>query len=83
MTAGLLGVAARVGLGAVDVLTREVLILVAAMPVALSASALAQRFGADALLAARGILLSTLLALATVPVAEAISRAFFSEIAGP
>ena len=50
-----------------DSVTRQLLVLIAGMPVAFSASALALRFGGDDELAARAVVASTLLAGATVP----------------
>lgn len=46
---------------------RVLLLVIAAMPVALSGSLFAQRYGGDTALAARGVLVSTLLSLITVP----------------
>ena len=46
---------------------RQVMVLVVAMPVAIVCSVMAERFGGDAGLAARGVFLSTLLSLLTVP----------------
>ncbi len=46
---------------------RAVLTIIAAMPVAISGSLFSQRFGGDAGLAARAVLVSTVLALGTVP----------------
>jgi predicted permease len=50
----------------------EMLVLVAAMPVAISASMFAERFGGDVPLASQAILWTTPLSLATVPVVLAI-----------
>jgi predicted permease len=47
--------------------TRMVVLLAAAMPVAIVCSVMAERFGGDARLAAQGVFLSTLLSLLTVP----------------
>lgn len=47
--------------------TRMVLLLVSAMPVAIVCSVMAERFGGDATLAAQSVFLSTLLSLVTVP----------------
>jgi predicted permease len=65
------------GLVALDPLAREVVVLISAMPVAFSASALALRFGADATLAARAVLLSTLLSIVSVPLVEGVAKALF------
>jgi malate permease and related proteins len=48
--------------------TRMVVVLEAAMPVALVCSVIAERYGGDPVLAAQGVFLSTLLSLVTVPV---------------
>jgi len=48
-------------------ITRMVVVLVAAMPVAIVCSVMAERFGGDATLAAQGVFLSTLLSILTVP----------------
>lgn len=50
-----------------DADVRTVLLVTAAMPVAISGSLFAQRFGGDTVLAARAVLASTLLSLLTVP----------------
>ncbi len=50
-----------------DAQTRTVLLIIVAMPVAISGSIFAQRFDGDVPLAARAVLLSTLLSLVTVP----------------
>jgi malate permease and related proteins len=47
--------------------TRSVLYLIATMPVAISCSVLAERFGGDVSLSAQGIFYSTLFSLLTVP----------------
>ena len=65
------------GLVPLDPLSREVVVLISAMPVAFSASALALRFGADATLAARAVLLSTLLSTVSVPLVEGVAKALF------
>lgn len=65
-TLGLGLLLARAGLRLPDV-TRMVVLLVAAMPVAIVCSAMAERFGGDAELAAQSVFLSTLASLATVP----------------
>ncbi len=67
----------RAGAPGLDGLTCEVVILISAMPVAFSASALALRFGADATLAARAVLLSTVLSVASVPLVEFAAHAIF------
>ena len=48
-------------------ITRMVVVLVAAMPVALVCSVIAERYGGDAQLAAQAVFLSTLFSLVTVP----------------
>ena len=48
-------------------ITRMVVVLVAAMPVDIVCSVMAERFGGDATLAAQGVFLSTLLSILTVP----------------
>jgi len=48
---------------------RMVTILIAAMPVAISCSVMAERFGGDVGLSAQAIFYSTLFSLATVPAA--------------
>jgi len=48
-------------------ITRMVVVLVAAMPVAIVCSVIAERYGGDAQLAAQGVFLSTLFSLLTVP----------------
>ncbi len=65
-TWGLLQAAASIG-APLPHQTRVVLLIIAAMPVALSGSLFAQRFGGDTPLAARAVLVSTLLSLASVP----------------
>lgn len=77
VVAALLAALAAAGLGGMDPLTREVVLLISAMPVAFSAGALAIRFGADATLAARGVFLSTVLSLVSVPLVEGLARAIF------
>jgi predicted permease len=47
--------------------TRMVVVLVAAMPVAIVCSVMAERYGGDTALAAQGVFLSTLFSLVTVP----------------
>ncbi len=47
--------------------TRMVLVLVSAMPVAIVCSVMAERFGGDVTLAAQSVFLSTMLSLVTVP----------------
>jgi len=47
--------------------TRMVCYLIAAMPVAISCSVMAERYGGDARLAAEGIFYSTFFSLLTVP----------------
>jgi len=47
--------------------TRMVVLLVSAMPVAIVCSVMAERFGGDATLAAQSVFLSTMLSLVTVP----------------
>jgi predicted permease len=56
----------RVGLHLPQV-TRMVVLLVAAMPVAIVCSVMAERYGGDSGLAAQGVFLSTLFSLVTVP----------------
>ena len=56
----------RVGFRLPEV-TRMVVVLVAAMPVAIVCSVIAERYGGDAQLAAQGVFLSTLFSLLTVP----------------
>jgi len=77
LVAACLPIAAAGGLVDLDPLSREVVVLISAMPVAFSASALALRFGADATLAARAVLISTLLSLVSVPLVEGAARALF------
>jgi len=77
VVACLLALGGSMGLADFDPLTREVVLLISAMPVAFSAGALALRFGADATLAARGVFLSTLLSVLSVPLVEAAARASF------
>ncbi len=77
VVAALLALVAALGLGGLDPLTREIVLLISAMPVAFSAGALALRFGADATLAARGVFLSTVLSLVSVPLVEAVARTIF------
>lgn len=48
-------------------ITRSVVLLVAAMPVAIVCSVMAERYGGDAHLAAQSVFLSTLLSILTVP----------------
>jgi len=57
---------ARAGFRLPDI-TRRVVVLVAAMPVALVCSVIAERYGGDTQLAAQAVFLSTLFSLATVP----------------
>ncbi len=71
MLAGL----AHSGAWAADPLTQDVVLLISAMPVAFSASALALKFGADATLAARAVFASTVLSVVSVPVVERIGHA--------
>jgi predicted permease len=59
-------VAARLGVH-LPLVTWKVVLLAAAMPVAIVCSAMAERFGGDAPLAAQAVFLSTLLSLLTVP----------------
>jgi len=59
-------VLARAGFHLPD-LTRMVVLLVAAMPVAIVCSVMAERYGGDAHLAAQAVFLSTLFSLVTVP----------------
>ncbi len=75
LVAGALTGLASMGVWAADPLTRDVVVLIAAMPVAFSASALAMKFGADATLAARAVLVSTILSVASVPLVEWLTRA--------
>lgn len=63
-----LATALLLGLGqGLDEDVRTVLLLTAAMPVAISGSLFVQRYGGENALAARAVLASTVLALATVP----------------
>ena len=57
---------ARVGFH-LPTVTRMVVVLVAAMPVAIVCSVMAERYGGDTQLAAQGIFLTTLFSLVTVP----------------
>lgn len=66
VTLGLLWAATRAGLQLPEV-TRSVACLVATMPVAISCSVMAERFGGDVPLSAQGIFYSTLFSLVTVP----------------
>ena len=59
-----------------SVTERMVGLLIAAMPVAISCSVMAERFGGDAGLAAQGIFYSTFFSLATVPVWFYLSQRF-------
>ena len=57
---------ARVGFH-LPTVTRMIVVLVAAMPVAIVCSVMAERYGGDTQLAAQGIFLTTLFSLVTVP----------------
>jgi predicted permease len=57
---------AKAGFRLPDV-TRMIVVLVAAMPVAIVCSVMAERYGGDAQLAAQGVFLTTLFSLLTVP----------------
>jgi len=65
-TVGLGLLLARAGFQ-LPMVTRMVLVLVSAMPVAIVCSVMAERFGGDATLAAQSVFLSTMLSLVTVP----------------
>ncbi len=65
-TVGLGLLLARAGFRLPEV-TRMVVVLVAAMPVAIVCSVMAERYGGDGAMAAQGVFLSTLLSLLTVP----------------
>jgi predicted permease len=56
----------RAGFHLPDV-TRQVVVLIASMPIALVCSVMAQRYGGDARLAAQGVFFSTFFSLVTVP----------------
>ena len=58
---------ARAGYGLPDV-TRQVVYLIAAMPVAIVCGAMVERYGGDSQLAAQGVFASTFFSLLTVPV---------------
>ena len=75
LVGGVLAGLAASGLFAADPLTRDVVLLIAAMPVAFSASALAMKFGADATLAARAVLVSTVLSVVSGPLVEWVTQA--------
>ncbi len=77
VVAALLALSTALGFAALDPLTREVVLLIAAMPVAFSAGALALRFGSDATLAARSVFASTVVSVASVPLVEGAARAIF------
>jgi predicted permease len=57
-------------------ITRMVGYLIAAMPIAISCSVMAERFGGDAALAAQGIFYSTFFSLLTVPVLFYVVKRF-------
>ncbi|MDR3683977.1 MAG: AEC family transporter, partial [Geothrix sp.] len=66
VTVGLGLALARAGFGLPDI-PRRIVVLVAAMPVAIVCSVMAERYGGDTQLAAQAIFLSTLFSLVTVP----------------
>jgi predicted permease len=65
----------KLGLPMSDI-TRMVGYLIAAMPIAISCSVMAERFGGDAALAAQGIFYSTFFSLLTVPVLFYVVKRF-------
>ena len=75
LTVAVIATLARLGLGLPEEM-RMVLYLIAAMPVAISCSVMAERFAGETALAAAGIFYSTFFSLVTVPLVFLVVRRF-------